>query len=245
MNDGTLNAYAFVATEIIKAAVMMMLAVWLFFDTIAGFIVLAPYALFSIYRIARKTGERQRKLLILQFRDVLGCLLTALEAGYSIEKAVGSAKNDMLLLHGSGAVMVKELSKMERRLSLSENIEEIISDFAESTGVAEIENFSDMFTVAKRSGGDIIALIHAANRDMYEKLELQRETESIIAAAVNESFIMKLMPLAILFYMRLGNGEFMSVLYTTLTGRLCMTIVAVLYFVFSEYIDRLVASVGR
>ncbi len=48
MNDGTLNAYAFVAAEIIKAAVMMMLAVWLFFDTIAGFIVLPAYAVFSI-----------------------------------------------------------------------------------------------------------------------------------------------------------------------------------------------------
>lgn len=39
------------------------------------------------------------------------------------------------------------------------------------------------------------------------------------------------MPLAIILYLRLGNGEFMEILYTSLTGKVLMTICLLIYLV--------------
>ena len=101
----------FVFTESLKSLLIYFLSAWLFFDTVYGLLPLLPYAVFSIYRVARKTGQRQRELVTVQFKDVLGCMLTALEAGYSAEKSVESARADMTILHGNRAYMVKELEK--------------------------------------------------------------------------------------------------------------------------------------
>ena len=236
---------AYILTEALKSFFLYMLAAFLFFNSFLGLILMSPYVLFSVYRIARKAGERQRRLLISNFKDMLSCLLTALEAGYSVEKAMSSVRNDMSVMHGEKCFMVKELVKMEARLGIGENIEDIFRDFADRTRVKEIEYFADVFSVAKRSGGDIISLIRAANRDLYEKLVLRREIESIISSVVTQSTIMKLMPLLILLYMRLFSGSFLNPLYHTAMGRLAMMVVAILYFALAEYIERLTASAGN
>lgn len=235
----------FVFTESLKSLLIYFLSAWLFFDSVYGLIPLLPYAVFSIYRVARKTGQRQRELVTVQFKDVLGCMLTALEAGYSAEKSVESARTDMAILHGNKAYMVKELEKMERRLGLGENLEDIFMEFASYTGIREIENFADVFVVAKRSGGDIISLIRSANRDLYEKIEMKREVEGVIASVVSESTVMKFMPLLIIFYMKVFSAPLISVLYETALGRIVMSLTALLYFCFAEYTERLVDGAGR
>ena len=243
-NEMQSNA-GYILIEAIKSLLLLIMAAFLFFNSYFGLILLSPYVLFLVYRIARKAGERQRRLLIRYFKDMLSCMLTALEAGYSVERSMASVRNDMSIMHGEKCYMVKEIVAMEARLDIGENIEDIFRDFAEKTRIKEIEYFADVFSVAKRSGGDIISLIRAANKDLYEKLELRREIESIISSIVTQSTIMKLMPLLILLYMRLFSGSFLDPLYRTAIGRLVMIVVAILYFVLAEYIERLTASAGN
>ena len=245
MKAGSSKTGLFVIAETVKTAAVILLCAWLFFDSVFGLLPLIPYAVFSVYKIARTTGDRQRNIVTEQFKDVLACMLTALEAGYSVEKSVGSAKADMTIMYGSDAYMVRELEKMERKLGLGENIEDIFEAFAGHTGIREIENFADVFVVAKRSGGDIIRLLRMANRDLYEKIELKREVESVIASVLTESAVMKLMPPAILLYMRVFSAQMISVLYESVPGRIIMCVVAALYFVFAEYTERLAVQAGR
>ena len=239
------ESISFIVTECMKTLALLLACAWLFFNSVAGLIILTPYAVFSVYRISRKNGVRMRERLIIQFKDTLSCLQTSLEAGESVEMAISSARKDMEIMHGDDSIMVQELVTMERRLGLSENIEEIFMDFAEKTSVREIENFADVFLVAKRSGGDIISLIKDANRNLYDKIELKREVDSVIAATVTECMVMKLMPVMILLYLRLFSGDFMSPLYATAFGRAAMIVVCILYFAFCEYIERLTAAAGR
>ncbi len=244
MDNETQPLALYILIEAIKSLLLLIMAAFLFFNSFWGLIILSPYVLFSVYRIARKAGERQRRLLIRYFKDMLSCLLTALEAGNSVETAIEPVKNDMTVMHGEKCYMVKELTAITARLNIGENIEDIFRDFAAKTRIKEIEYFADVFSVAKRSGGDIISLIRAANKDLYEKLELRRETWSIISSVVTQSTIMKLMPLLILLYMRLFSGNFLDPLYRTAIGKLCMMAVAFLYFALVDYIERLTASAG-
>lgn len=230
----------FVLSYILKNLLIILASAFLFFDSVLGVIILFPYVIYLFFKFRKKYRKKAGEVMVIQFRDTLGCMQTAMEAGETIEKSITLAKKDMEVMYGKGAAMVLSLEKMERRLDLSENIEDIIEDFANETDVKEIINFSDVFSVAKRSGGNILQLIRAATSDMYEKIEMKREIDGIIAANRNECMIMRLMPLGILAYFKLFSSSFISFLYDNSLGKLIMIAVAVLYFGLSEYGENII-----
>lgn len=236
--------WVFTFYELIKTAAIVTAVAYLFFDSVFGLVITLPYAVYAILKIKEKYQEHLRERYVLQFRDLLSCILTALETGYSMERAIESAYSDMILMHGKDAVMVRELAQINRRLELGQTIEEAVSELAERTEVQEILNFSDILSVAKRSGGDIIRLTRAANRDMYEKLETQREIDSIISANRSECAVMRLMPLGILLYFRVFSRDFLTPLYETGSGRIAMLFVALIYFILWEYSGKIVERAG-
>ena len=79
---------------------------------------------------------------------------------------------------------------------------------------------------------------------MYEKIELEREIESIISANRTECLIMRLMPLGIILYFRLFSPSFLEPLYETSLGRMAMIVLAAVYFFMSEYVKRIVDKAG-
>ena len=233
MKKGT--EIGFVLKETLGAVIIILSAVWLFFDSVLGVVPLLPYALYLVYRTAVRAGRRRRAAVTREFKDVLASIGSALEAGDSAERAVIGAAGNMLVLYGEESYMVNELRRMQDGLALGKNIEDMILRFAEETKVKEIENFADVFAVAKRSGGNLLRLVRYASRDLYEKTELAREIEGVIQSTVTECAVMKIMPLAILFYLKLCAGGFLSVLYDSPVGRGIMCLTAAAYFGLSEY----------
>lgn len=234
----------FVCGEILKIICIVTACTFLFFDSFLGMVIILPYGIYLAVNIKDSYRKFIKKRYIFQFKDTLSCLLTALEAGYSAEQAIGSVRNDIQMIYGREACMTVELEQMERKLELGQNVESVMAEFAEKTDIREIRNFADIFTVAKRSGGDIISLVRAAGRDMYEKIELEREIESIISANRTECLIMRLMPLGIILYFRLFSPSFLEPLYETSLGRMAMIVLAAVYFFMSEYVKRIVDKAG-
>ena len=234
--------YWFIAGEAVKGILLLIVSAYLFFDSPLGIIPLLPYACYLVYKTAKKAGRRQRNILTVQFKDVLAALSSALEAGDGIERAVSSARADMVVMYGGDSYMVRELSAMEEGLAVGKTIEEVVSEFAAGTHVKEIENFADVFVIAKRSGGNLMRLVRSASSDLYEKTELKREIEGVVQSTVTECSVMKLMPPAILLYMRICAGSFLAVLYDTPAGRLVMCLTVFVYLLMSEYAEHLVRA---
>ncbi len=57
-----------------------------------------------------------------------------------------------------------------------------------------------------------------------------------------EQKVMNIMPLAMIFYLRMGNGEFMNILYTTFAGRVIMTVCLLIYLA-SYYIAEKIVDI--
>ncbi len=57
-------------------------------------------------------------------------------------------------MYGKEGVFYRYLYKMNRRVSLNEPIENQILEFARHAGTENIRNFADIFSFAKRSGGN-------------------------------------------------------------------------------------------
>lgn len=171
----------------------------------------------------------QKQELNNQFKDALTALASSLHTGYSIENAFRESYAELTVLYGKEALIVKEFAAMLKQMRLSIIVEEVVQDFADRSGVEDIQNFAQVFSMANRSSGGLISIMDATTDTISQKIEVEREIQTMIQGKKTEQLIMSLVPMGMLLYLRIGNGEFMGVLYTGVTGRGIMTGCLVVY----------------
>ena len=204
------------------AAVSGVISV-LFYNSPWGMCTL-PASIFLSGRFVYQNRERKRqKRLNLEFKDYMYAVSSALSAGYSIERAFLAGLKDMERLYKEESVLKKELEDMEKRLSLQEPIEHILSKSE------DIETFAEVFCFAKRGGGNFIHIIEVSVGRLCDKIEVQEEIESVMAEKKLEQKIMCAAPLFILLFFKAASPEFISALYGNLLGVLVMTTALLLY----------------
>lgn len=154
---------------------MAFLWKYLFFNTNESVVV-------SVYKRKFKNNKRkERQQLALQFKDAMTAVSFALNAGYSVENSFKEALEELKMLYGRNAVIVKSFSEIATRIHNNENIENVLKDFARKSDVEEILYFSEIFGYAKRSGGDMITIIKDTTSLIREKIELDSEIKTIIS----------------------------------------------------------------
>lgn len=174
----------------------------------------------------RRKREEEGKL---QLRDFLYSLSASIHAGYAVENAFREAYQELAELYGANALLPRELARMLHQMRLNRPAEEVLEEFAERCGIEDARNFAGIFKIAKRSSGNLSAIMTNTAETIGKKLETQREIQVLIQEKRYEQKVMNLMPLAMILYLRLGNGGFMEILYTTLGGRGLMTVCLLLY----------------
>ena len=81
--------------------------------------------------------------------------------------------------------------------------EDIMDDYAKTLNIDDVSYFSEIFRYAKRSGGDIPAIIKQTTKMIREKSEVQMEIDTIISGRKMEQKIMVCIPLGILIYLNI------------------------------------------
>ena len=203
--------------------VMTALISYVFYDLIYAVLIFLPM-IFLFLRYVKKGLIRKRKdLLKIQFRDMIDSIASALRAGYSIENAFYESGKDMSRLHGRDSLIVRELDLFFLKLENGIPLEAILRDFASRTGVEDISDFSEIFVLAKRNGGDFTGIIGKTVRIMKEKDETEREISVILSGRKYEQRVMCIIPIGIIIYLRITSREFLSVLYHNPAGAVIMT----------------------
>ncbi len=208
---------------------MIALISYVFYDLIYAALIFLPM-IFLFLRYVKWGLIRKRKdLLKIQFRDMIDSIASALKAGYSIENAFYESRKDMLRLHGRDSLIVKELDYFFLKLENGIPLETILSDFASRTGVEDISDFSEIFVLAKRNGGDFTGIIGKTVRIMKEKDETEREISVILSGRKYEQRVMCIIPICIVIYLRITSRDFLSVLYHNPAGAVIMTACLAVY----------------
>ena len=208
---------------------MITLISYVFYDLIYAVLILLPM-IFLFMRYVKKGLIRKRKdLLKIQFRDMIDSIASALRAGYSIENAFYESRKDMLRLHGRDSLIVKELDYFFLKLENGIPLEAILSDFASRTGVEDISDFSEIFVLAKRNGGDFTGIIGKTVKIMKEKDETEREISVILSGRKYEQRVMCIIPIGIIIYLRITSRDFLSILYHNPAGAAVMTACLAIY----------------
>ena len=206
-----------------EAALISGLLAYLFYDSVWGMAVLAVFV--PLYGSQRKGELKEKKIHVLEkeFQDGLYSAAAALEAGYSMENAWKEAEKELLRMYGKEGVFYRYLYKMNRRVSLNEPIENQILEFARHAGTENIRNFADIFSFAKRSGGNLTAIMKKTADRIRMNVQIQEEIETMLSARRLEQKIMNIMPLGILLYIRTGVAGFLDPLYHSFFGGLLMS----------------------
>lgn len=182
------------------------------------------------YRYRKRTRkDRLIRELSGQFRNALQSLASAISAGYSAENAFAQAAEELTTLYGRDSIIVREFRLIDRKARMSEPVENALTDLAERSGLADIRQLAVVFAQAKRSGGRLAAILEDTSETIRSRLALREEILTLITAKRLEARIMMLMPPAILLYLNLTGGDFLTPLYGTLIGRVLMSVCLVLY----------------
>lgn len=202
---------------------------YLFFSSELAFLIFLPgYILFLNETKKEKKKKRERELKK-QFLDGIRLMATALQAGYSPENALGEAIKELKKIYVSGSYIVQEFQQMEVQIAVSRNLEVLLMDFGRRSGIDDIQSFAEVFLTAKRSGGDLLAIIRNTISCIQQKQETLQEIETCLAGKVMEQKIMSLIPLMILAYMKIASPEFLDVMYGNTAGTAIMGICLGIY----------------
>ncbi len=219
-----------------------MLVAYLFYDSILAFLIFLPFSGIFLGRKRRELINKRKKELKKEFKDMILAVSTALSAGYSIENSFNEAYKDMVSLYGRNGLICYELSELLKQTELGYSIEKVLSDFSLRTGIEEIEDFSEIFSIAKRNGGDFSRMISRTADIMREKDETEREIEVMLSGKRYEQKIMGLIPLMIILYLRMSTGGFMEVLYHNRLGVAVMSI-SLFVYLFSYILAERIAAI--
>lgn len=227
--------YCFSGKEIFKYAVIYLgvcLGVsWLFYHSLWMALVLLPGGIFFLRDRRKKKIQTEKDKLLVQFLTGIQAVSNALNAGYSMDNAVGEALKETEKVYGAEGVFVTELRDMDRKLHLNQNLESLWEDLGKRSHIEDMESFGEIFAVARRCGGDVNEIIHNTAANIARKAEAQREIEVSLAAKRLEQKVMSLIPLAILFFVDLTAPEFLQELYHNGLGVSIMSACLVVYAV--------------
>jgi len=227
------NTYVFSIKEIVIYGIQGLTACtvvgYLFYNSYIAVIIMLPLLILFYKMKKSELAGRERHKLNLQFRDGILSVSASLQAGYSIENGFELALEELSKLYDKKQPIIGEFQKITMQLRLNVTIEELLSDLAKRSGVEDIESFAEVFSIAKRTGGDFIKIIQKSSSNLSEKIETQEEVELSIAGKQMEQKIMSMVPFGIIIYVRLTSPEFLSVLYGNVLGITVMTICLLIY----------------
>ena len=200
-----------------------------FYRNWQAFWIFLPAAFFYPLCERRKKRQKRQLLLASQSKEGMTVLASALSAGYSVENALVASEQELILLYGPEGLITREFSGMVQQLRMNRTVEELLLDLAERSGLEDIRNFSEVFSVAKRSGGDISSIMRHTADVIGDKMQVKEEIATLTASKQFEQRIMNLIPFFIVFYVDSTSPGFFSQMYGTGLGKMLMSACLVVY----------------
>ena len=177
----------------------------------------------------KKWIEKQKRKLEIQFKEAILVMSGALSAGYSAENAISVSCREMEQLYGSREMIVREFRCMEEQMRLNRSVEQVIQEFADRSGLEEVQRFAQIFQIAKRSGGRLAPIICHTVSVMEDQSHVKEEIRTMTASIQFEQKVMNVIPFLMIFYIDITSPGFFGIMYETILGRVIMTCCLAVY----------------
>ena len=213
---------------------------YLFFMSIIPFICFMP-GLYLFYKyLGNALKARRDKILTVQFKEYISIISSLLSTGYSLENSILESIKELHSLYPE-SYMEKEAKIMAGKIMLHSPPDLLFKDLAERTDIDHIKNFSEILSIASKSGGNLIDIILSTTSSIRMQINIQREIDTALAGKKYEFLIMSIMPIIIMFYIKFSQPGFFDSVYGNLLGVLIMFICLCVYM-FAIYLSYKILS---
>lgn len=214
---------------ILEGIAVVALFAWFFYRSFLALPFLLPVYLLYQRERRKSLEKKQQKEIAVQFKDAILAVSANQKAGYSVENAFKQSYEDMALLYGKESMICKELYTVIAGLKNNVPLEGLLYDFGKRSHTEDIIEFSQVFAVAKRSGGNMTEIIERSASIIEDKVETEKEIQVVISARQMEQKIMNVVPFGILLYISAASKGFFDVLYKNIAGVAIMSICMAVY----------------
>lgn len=221
--------------------VIGFLAIYFFFGLlIPSVLVGVVIGVKSIPLYKKNIIQKNKKRLLLQFRDLLDSLNNSMAAGNNIPDSFTNAYEDMVNQYGENSYIADETLMIITGMNNGLNIEELLENFAERTHCEDIQDFCNTFNTCTRLGGNLKVVVNECKDTITQKIDIEMEIQTIIAGNKNQLNIIIVMPFVIIELMSLmGFTEIMAINVTTILVKVIALIVFVLAYLFGLKITKI------
>ena len=206
-------------------------------STIVG---IAAGILFVPIRTQQIMKKKQANLK-LQFRELLDALSTSLGSGKNIMDSFKGAYDDLSIIYSEDTDILKELAIIIDGINNNVDVEKSLMDFGIRSGIEDIESFANVFETCYRKGGNIKDVIKNTQQIISEKMEVELEIQTVVAASTSEQMIMTVLPIGLVGVIKMMSPEF-SANFVTGTG-IAATTVAIVLFVVAYFVGRKILAI--
>ena len=201
---------------------------YLFFMSIIPFILFLP-GLIIFYKIVRDILKKHRdKVLTFQFKELISIISTLLSTGYSMENAILESTKEISILYPKSYIL-NEIQIMSNKLMLHVPYDILFKDLANRCDITHIKTFSEILSIAAKSGGNLIQIILSTTSAITTQIDIYREIDISLSGKKYEFLIMVIMPLIIMLYIKVTQPGFFNSVYESFTGAFLMLICLCLY----------------
>lgn len=176
-----------------------------------------------------------------QFRSMLEAVNTSLGAGNNAIDSFEAAYRDLRIQYDEEAFILKELNVLLVSNRNNIDIEVVLKDFGERSGIDDIRSFASVYEICYRKGGNLRDVISNTNAIISDKMAIMDEIETMVASSKMEQNLMIVMPIGLIAVIKLMSPDF-GKNYATVSGVIATTL-GVICFVASYYIGRKILDI--
>lgn len=213
---------------------LSVLFTFFFYRSSFGLIIVLPAAYFLVFltketeTIGKIREERE------QFKECIHSVAASLRAGYAPVGAFAESRKDMVMMYGADSDIVRRLDGIQIGIRNNRSLEELLLQWGSESETEEIIEFAEVFTIAKRSGGSVLGVIENTSLMIQNRMEAEREIETLLSNKRMEQRIMSAMPFLLVMYLQIGNPGYFDVLYGNAFGVAVMSVMLGM-FLWSQY----------
>ena len=215
--------------ESTKALVFILLVSYTFYNSLLLFIILAPLCIIYPFLSIKKLCVKRENKLLLEFKDAIYIISTFISAGYSSENSFKNSVKELTYLHGKDSLMVCEINNIINGLLYGKTIESGLKNLSLRVNNQDIVDFCEVYSIAKQKGYNLTKVINNTCEIIREKIQITQDIQSMTAQKRFEQNIMSIVPFFIIIYLNLSSPGFLNIMYTSIIGRIVMTLCLVIY----------------
>ncbi|EXX89661.1 pilus assembly protein TadB [Paenibacillus darwinianus] len=203
---------------------------YLFYSSVWIALLFSPLGLMTPRWLRKELAVMRKRRMALQFKEALQCIASSLSAGRSVENAIITVPDELRTVFPDPRTEIRvEFERIRSGIRTGDNLEACLRAFSDRVGLEEIARFCDVLAIAKRSGGDMVAIVRRSAGAIGEKLEVEREISVMVAQKRFEARIMMAVPFVFMAVLSWAAPDYLAPLrqgmgYAVVTVALIMLV---------------------